>query len=54
MGGAPGGGGDMSGKKPLELKPLDVWGVLERLLGLEKEEETPKPPQPKQIQHLQS
>jgi hypothetical protein len=62
LGGPPGGppmggggpGGDMSGKKPLELKPLDVWEVLERLLGLDKEETPKKPPQPKQNQHLQS
>lgn len=60
IGGPPGGGmggpgGDMTGKKPLELKPLNVWEVLEKILGVDEEE--PSPPkektQPKQMQHLQ-
>lgn len=36
-GGAPG-GGDLSGKKPLELKPLNVWQVLEKILGIDKDD----------------
>ena len=54
MGPPGGGGGDLAGKKPLELKPLDVWSVLERLLGLEKEETKPPKLEPKQNKHLQS
>ena len=57
-GGPPGAGGDMTGKKPLELKPLNVWGVLEKILGLTDDddggEHTKSQKQdPKKFQHLQ-
>ena len=44
------------GQQPAaKLKPLDVWGVLERILGLgeKKEEEKPQQPEPQPQQPQQ-
>lgn len=56
MGGMGAPGGDMTGKKPLELKPLNVWEVLEKILGIddaEEEDAHKEKPQPKELKHLQ-
>ena len=59
LGGPMGGGagGDLTGKKPLQLKPLNVWEVLEKILKIDDDEsdETPiKKPEKKQLKYLQS
>lgn len=48
--GGPGASPGGSQQAPVKLKPLDVWGVLERLLGISDDEEPKQPPQPSQPQ----
>jgi len=54
-GGAPPGGGDLAGKKPLVLNSLNVWETLKKIFGMDSEEKTPQiPEKQKPLQHLQS
>lgn len=52
--------GPTSNKKPMELKPLDVWGVLEQLLGGKKkpehksEDHEPQKEVKNPLQHLET